>query len=153
VLQLEPRTDSAARHLPIDNFFRSLAQAQRNKAVAVVLSGMGSDGVAGLKIIKESGGATFCQDEPSAQHQSMPAAAINSGFVDFVATPRKIAAALRRLARDLPSNGSKGRSIPESSLKSLFTLLRAKTEVDFSQYRKTTVRRMNSSESVEEELC
>ena len=141
VLQLEPRTDSAARHLPIDNFFRSLAQAQRNKAVAVVLSGMGSDGVAGLKIIKESGGATFCQDEPSAQHQSMPAAAINSGFVDFVATPRKIAAALRRLARDLPSNGSKGRSIPESSLKSLFTLLRAKTEVDFSQYRKTTVRR------------
>jgi two-component system CheB/CheR fusion protein len=39
VLQLEPRTDSAARHLPIDNFFRSLAQAQRNKAVAVVLRG------------------------------------------------------------------------------------------------------------------
>jgi two-component system CheB/CheR fusion protein len=141
VLKLEPRTDSAARHLPIDNFFRSLAQAQGNKAVAVVLSGMGSDGVAGVKIIKESGGTTFCQDEPSAQHQSMPAAAINSGFVDFVATPRKIAAALRRLARDLPSKDRKGRSTPESSLKSLFTFLRAKTEVDFSQYRKTTVRR------------
>jgi two-component system, chemotaxis family, CheB/CheR fusion protein len=127
--------------LPIDYFFRSLAKAQGSKAIAVILSGMGSDGTAGLKVIKENGGTTFAQDEPSAQHDSMPHSAIDSGYVDIVTTPRKIAAELARLARERPPKGGKKLQTTESSLKSIFTLLRAKTEVDFSQYRKTTVRR------------
>jgi two-component system CheB/CheR fusion protein len=140
-LQLEPRRDSAGRHLPIDYFFRSLAKAQGSKAIAVILSGMGSDGTAGLKVIKENEGTTFAQDEPSAQHDSMPHSAIDSGYVDIVTTPRKIAAELARLARERPPKAGKKLQTTESSLKSIFTLLRAKTEVDFSQYRKTTVRR------------
>ena len=79
LLILEGRTDSAGRHLPIDYFFHSLAKEQGSKAVAIILSGMGHDGSAGLKSIKEQGGTTFAQDEPSAQHGSMPAAAIDSG--------------------------------------------------------------------------
>jgi two-component system CheB/CheR fusion protein len=141
VLILERRTESAGRHLPIDYFFHSLARAQGSKAVAVVLSGMGHDGSAGLKSVKEQGGTTFAQDEPSAQHGSMPASAIESGYVDIVNTPRKIAAELARLAQDRRAKGTRKRSVPENGLKNIFALLRSRTEVDFSLYRKTTVRR------------
>jgi two-component system CheB/CheR fusion protein len=141
VVKLEPRTESAGRHLPIDHFFRSLANELGKKAVAVILSGMGNDGTAGLRVVKEKGGTTYAQDEPSAQHGSMPAAAADSGYVDVIANPRKIASELARLARNRRSETSKKRSIPENTLKSIFVLLRAKTDVDFSQYRKTTVRR------------
>ena len=88
LLILEQRRETAGRHLPIDYFFHSLAKEQGSKAVAVILSGMGHDGSAGLKSIKEQGGATFAQDEPSAQHRSMPASAIDSGYVDIVTTDR-----------------------------------------------------------------
>jgi two-component system, chemotaxis family, CheB/CheR fusion protein len=141
MLILERRTDSAGRHLPIDYFFHSLAKEQTSKAVAIILSGMGHDGSAGLKSIKERGGTTFAQDEPSAQHGSMPASAIDSGYVDIVTTPRKIAAELVRLAQDRPAKPSKRRTVAENGLKNIFALLRSRTEVDFSQYRKTTVRR------------
>src|ERR1700730_6995227 len=141
ILKLEPRTDTGGRHLPIDHFFRSLAREQRNKGVAIILSGMGSDGTAGLKMVKESGGMTFAQDEPSAQHQGMPRSAVDSGVVDVVTTPRKIAEELVRLALSPTSKVAKKRPGSENSLKSIFILLRSKTEVDFSQYRKTTVRR------------
>src|SRR5215469_3257409 len=145
VLILEQRTESAGRHLPIDYFFHSLAKEQGNKAVAIILSGMGHDGSAGLKSIKEQGGTTFAQDEPSAQHGSMPASAIDSGYVDIVATPRKMAAELARLAQDRPPKPTRKRAAAEngskSGLKNIFAILRSRTEVDFSQYRKTTVRR------------
>ena len=141
MLKLEPRVDTAGRHLPIDHFLRSLAEAQREKAVGVILSGMGNDGAAGLRAIKEHGGTTFAQSERSAQHPSMPAAAVESGFVDVVATPRSIAVELGRLARSETLKGSKKKVVLENSLRSIFTVLRSKTEVDFSQYRKTTVRR------------
>jgi two-component system CheB/CheR fusion protein len=141
ILKLEPRTDTGGRHLPIDLFFRSLAREQGNRGVAVVLSGMGSDGTAGLKMVKESGGMTFAQDEQSAQHQGMPRSAVDSGVVDVVTNPRKIAEELARLALSPTSEVAKKRPAPESSLKRIFILLRSKTEVDFSQYRKTTVSR------------
>jgi two-component system CheB/CheR fusion protein len=141
MLVVERRTDSAGRHLPIDYFFHSLAKEQGTKAVAIILSGMGHDGSAGLKSVKEQGGTTLAQDEPSAQHGSMPASAIDSGCVDIVTTPRKIATELVRLAEDRPAKGSKKRAVAESGIKNIFALLRTRTEVDFSQYRKTTVRR------------
>jgi len=141
MLVLERRTESAGRHLPIDYFFHSLAKEQGSKAVAVILSGMGHDGSAGLKSVKEQGGTTFAQDEPSAQHGSMPASATESGYVDIVTTPRKIAAELTRVAQDRQAKGTRKRSVPENGLKTIFALLRARTEVDFSLYRKTTVRR------------
>ncbi|HYZ73259.1 MAG TPA: CheR family methyltransferase, partial [Chthoniobacterales bacterium] len=145
LLILERRTDSAGRHLPIDYFFHSLAREQGTKAVAIILSGMGHDGSAGLKSIKEHGGTTLAQDEPSAQHGSMPASALDSGYVDIVTTPRKMATVLARLAKDRPPKAARKRSVTETvlknGLKNIFALLRSRTEVDFSQYRKTTVRR------------
>jgi two-component system CheB/CheR fusion protein len=141
LLILERRTETAGRHLPIDYFFHSLAKEQGSKAVAIILSGMGHDGSAGLKSVKEEGGTTIAQDEPSAQHGSMPASAIDSGYVDIVTSPRKIAAELVRLAQDRPAKSTRKRTVADNGLKNIFALLRSRTEVDFSQYRKTTVRR------------
>lgn len=70
--------------LPIDYFFRSLAEDQRQRAVGVVLSGTGSDGTVGLRTIKAEAGMTIAQDPSSAKYQNMPRNAIAAGVVDLV---------------------------------------------------------------------
>src|SRR5688572_16054502 len=81
VLKISPRPRVRTPHRPIDTFFESLALAQHERAVGVVLSGTGSDGTLGLEAIKAEGGITFAQDD-SAKHQSMPHSAVESGSVD-----------------------------------------------------------------------
>ena len=63
VLKLQPRQRARTPHRPIDSFFESLAQDQRERAVGVVLSGTASDGTLGLEAIKAEGGITFAQDD------------------------------------------------------------------------------------------
>src|SRR5260370_6679209 len=90
MLVLERRTESAGRHLPIDYFFHSLAKEQGSKAVAVILFRMGHDGSSGVKSVKEQGGTTFAQDEPSAPHLAIPASATRTRFVHILTTPRNV---------------------------------------------------------------
>jgi two-component system CheB/CheR fusion protein len=73
--------------LPIDVMFASLARDQGERAIGVVLSGMGSDGSHGLQAIKTQGGLTLAQQPESAQFDSMPRSAIAAGCVDVVAPP------------------------------------------------------------------
>ena len=98
-LRLTARDRSQRPPLPIDSFFRSLASTLGHRAIGVVLSGAASDGTLGMGAIKAEGGITFAQDPASAKYDGMPRAAIAAGAVDFVLTPRKIAAELKRLAR------------------------------------------------------
>jgi two-component system, chemotaxis family, CheB/CheR fusion protein len=72
LLHIEGRRASAGRHLPIDYFFRSLAESQGPQAIGVILSGTASDGTAGIRVIKEAGGITFAQDPESAKFDGMP---------------------------------------------------------------------------------
>ena len=74
-------------HLPIDFFFRSLAEDQQAKAIGVILSGMGSDGVHGLRAIKAKNGLTLVQEPASAGADGMPKSAIDNGLADMIATP------------------------------------------------------------------
>src|SRR4051812_15395874 len=69
--------------LPIDYFFRSLAEDRGPLAIGVVLSGTGSDGTFGLRAIKEAGGVTFAQEPASAKYDGMPRSALESGAADF----------------------------------------------------------------------
>jgi two-component system CheB/CheR fusion protein len=75
-------------------FLRALAETHREHAIWHVLSGMGSDGTAGLACIKEMGGVTIVQLPAEAEHGSMPRSAIESGMADFVLPaaemPRKL---------------------------------------------------------------
>ncbi len=84
--------------IAIDFFLRALAKDQRQRAVAVILSGTGSDGTLGVKAIKLAGGLVLAQDIDSAEHSGMPESAISSGVVDQVLSPEQIPAALVRFA-------------------------------------------------------
>src|SRR4051794_12124966 len=96
---LEPASPRGLR-LPIDFFFRSLAQDQREHSIGVILSGMGSDGTLGLRAIKEKAGLALVQDPATARFDGMPRSAIVSGLADIVARveelPAKIIAYLKR---------------------------------------------------------
>src|ERR1700722_17441979 len=83
-------------HMPIDRFLRSLAQECGGAPIAVILSGAGTDGAAGLQAVKAVGGLTFAQDPGTAKFASMPEAAIESGCVDLVMSTDAIAEALTK---------------------------------------------------------
>src|SRR5579864_6925346 len=71
--------------LPIDFFFRSLADDLRERSIGVLLSGMGSDGTLGLRAIRENAGAAFVQEPASAKFDGMPRSAMDAGVADVVA--------------------------------------------------------------------
>lgn len=148
-LKLEPRLSEKGIPMPIDAFLRSLAAAKRGNAVAIILSGLGSDGALGVKAVNAEGGLTFAQDENSAPYPSMPAQAVATGCVDFVLPPRKIAAELVRISqhpliRHLGTEAESDREVVEageSSLEKVFFILRTQTGIDFTHYKQTTIRR------------
>lgn len=136
--------------LPIDYFFRSLADDQQENSIGIILSGMGSDGTLGLKAIKEKNGLILIQDPQTAKFDGMPNSAINSVIVDVVAPanelPAKMMAFLRIAPLVLKQDEIDLRSI--SNLEKIVILLRTHTGHDFSLYKKNTLfrrieRRMN----------
>jgi len=141
-LHLEPRQ---LPHMPIDRFFRSLAQDMGSKSIGVILSGTASDGTFGLKAIKAEGGITFAQDDKTAKYDGMPRSAIQAGCVDFVMAPEGIARELVRLcqhpyvAPPASSRGEEGES--KEQFGTIFTMLRNTTGVDFGYYKHATIRR------------
>ncbi len=99
VLHLLPR-DGHGKHLPIDDFMRSLADDQKSNAIGVILSGTASDGMLGLKDIKAAGGITFAQSEESAEYGGMPHSVIAAGHVDFILPPEGIAEELATINQE-----------------------------------------------------
>lgn len=91
-LHLAAPIERRGMRLPIDTLFESLAEDQRENAVAVVLSGMGADGTLGLRAVKAQGGLTLAQTPATAQFDAMPKSAIASNCVDIVAAPEELAA-------------------------------------------------------------
>src|SRR5260370_14206402 len=70
--------------MPIDHFFRSLAQDLKERAICIILSGTGTEGTLGLRAVKEQGGMAMVQEPATAPHDSMPASAVATAQVDFV---------------------------------------------------------------------
>ncbi len=130
-------------YLPVDSFFESLAETQQSRAIGVVLSGTASDGTAGLRAIKLLGGVTFAQEPSSAKFDGMPRSAITAGCVDLVLPPERIAAEIARLTfRPLPLTEPAEVPPPkEEDWAHLFRLLRTSSRVDFSYYKKATIKR------------
>ena len=143
-LVLVSRAPVPARHLPIDHFFASLADDARERAIGVVLSGAGSDGTAGLRAIKSEGGVTFAQDPREAGQDDMPRHAIESGGADFVLSAREIAGELSRLgghpylAEPAKATEAAAAESGEDLLRQVFLILRRKTGMDFSGYKRAT---------------
>lgn len=141
---LEPASPRGQR-LPIDFFFRSLAQDQHERAICIVLSGTGSDGTLGVRAIKGEGGMVMVQNPGSTEYDGMPRSAIATGLVDFELPPAEMAAQLIAYVAHAFNPASKvvADMTPsvESALKKIFILMRAQTGHDFSQYKPSTITR------------
>ena len=130
--------------LPIDFFFRSLADDQKGRSIGVILSGMGSDGTLGLRAIKEQAGVVFVQAPASAKYDGMPRSVIDAGLADVVAPIEELAGkvvayqahAPRATKPDLPLGGK-----THSAIEKVCVLVRSQTGHDFSLYRRSTVYR------------
>ncbi|MEB3300338.1 MAG: CheR family methyltransferase [Cyanobacteriota bacterium] len=143
----------------MDLLFESLASDCGERAVAVVLSGTGSDGAFGLRAVGAGGGLTLVQSPESALFDGMPRAAIALGGPDLVADPQTIGA---RLSEWFASGGSWNHGTPDSQpllLASAAARLKQATGIDFSQYKESTLirqmqRRMavNDVKSIEDYL-
>lgn len=131
-------------NLPIDIFFRSLAVDQAERAVGIVLSGTGSDGVRGIRAIKEQGGMVVVQKESSARFDGMPRAAINTGLADVILTPEempeKLMSYISHPMAKLHDSEEDGKP-DEDSLARVFSMLRDQSGVDFTYYKPSTVMR------------
>jgi two-component system, chemotaxis family, CheB/CheR fusion protein len=140
-LELSPREEKRGANMPADHLFRSLAEVQKNLAVGVLLSGGGTDGTLGFHAIKAEGGVTFAQDEKTAKYDSMPRSAILEGDVDYVLSPGEIARQLMRLAGHPYAAPAPPEPPPpaEETLDEIIKLLRSRTEVDFTQYKRSTI--------------
>ncbi len=133
----EPQATEPRVALPIDYFFRALAEDQGPDAVGIVLSGAGSDGTLGLKAIKGHAGMTLAQDAGSARYASMPQSAIAAGAVDYVRRPQDMADVLLNYA-------SRARQVPTENTQAwhrIVLLLQERSAVDFSTYKVGTVQR------------
>jgi len=140
---LEPAAPRGLR-MPIDFFLRQLAADQKEKAIGIILSGMGSDGTQGLKAVKEHLGMAMVQDPASAKYDGMPRSAINTGLVDYVAPAEELPAKLIRYvhhAPRAPEDRDLSESEPSAALQKVFVLLRARTGNDFSCYKNNTIGR------------
>ncbi len=141
---LEPVTPRGQR-LAIDYFFRSLAQDQHERAIAIVLSGTGSDGTLGVRDIKGEGGMVMAQTPDSTDFDGMPRSAIATGMVDFVLTPAEMPGELIAYCGHafgrVPDAPSRTRTGTSEALHKIFVLLRAQTGHDFSQYKQSTIAR------------
>jgi two-component system CheB/CheR fusion protein len=143
-LHLMPLTAPRGLNLPIDYFFRSLAQDQGERSIGVILSGMGSDGTLGLRAIKEKAGASFVQSLPSAKFSGMPRSAIDAGLADVIAPIAELPAriiAYSTHAHIAQPGGGRVEDRTLSALDKIFAILRAHTGNDFTLYKRSTITR------------
>ena len=145
-LKLSRPTEPRGLRLPINVLFSSLAIARGRKAIAVVLSGMGSDGTLGLQAVKAVGGLTVVQTPDSAEFDSMPKSAIKAGCADIVdraeALPKRILEYLGRIRDSIATDPESNRAaVEQHALQPIINLLQQQTRHDFSQYRSSTLNR------------
>ena len=156
-LRLSEPTRTKGMHVAIDLFFRTLAQAHQERAVAIVMSGTGADGAVGLTRVKEWGGITLVQTPDDAEYDAMPRAAIATGMVDFVLRvvdmPQRLldlwgnASRIRlpkdtdRPLKELPAESVEAARLAEEALLDIMALLRTYSRNDFRFYKRATVLR------------
>jgi len=131
--------------MPIDYFLRSLAEAHREKAIAIILSGTGSDGTLGIRAIKGEGGIALAQSPETAQYDGMPRSAIATGLVDYVGAVESMPDVLVRynahaFAGKAVEPAALAREEPDV-LRSILSVLQTRTKYDFRCYKKGTLLR------------
>lgn len=144
-LHLTAKSTQRGLHLPIDAFFSSLAREYGERAIAVVLSGIGSDGSRGIRAIKEADGLVLVQEPKSAEFDGMPSAAAATGLADFVLAPEAMPEVILNYARRLPLAPTPplgpegGQASADATLDTVLAILQEHAGVDFRQYKPSAV--------------
>lgn len=164
-LYLQPYNPQRSFNLPVDVFLRSLANDQEKQAIAVILSGTGSDGTLGVKAIKEMGGMVIVQEEESAKFNGMPRNAIATGLADYILPPAKMGEAIRTyIGHPLITSATKKdeqmADLNLDAMAKILLMLRDTSGIDFSFYKENTIARrverrigIKRMESIEEYLA
>ena len=154
VLYVSKPVRTRGRRSPIDRFFRSLAEDLEDEAVAILLSGTGTDGALGLKAVKERGGFTLVQAPETARYDSMPRSAILTGAVDHVLPvaemPVRLVEHQKLLHEGQGGDPEQFREELSGYLGKICAILRRQTGHDFRHYKQSTLvrrvrRRMNET--------
>jgi two-component system CheB/CheR fusion protein len=145
-LKLASPTVPRGMRLPINVLFSSLASAQGERAIAVILSGMGSDGTLGMQAIKAVGGLNVVQEPGSAQFDSMPRSAIAAGCGDIVAPPEELPLRILAYVAQVPDpdttmDAETQPAAPSAPLQNIIKLLQQRTRHDFTLYKNSTLHR------------
>ena len=141
-LQLIVPAIPRGHRLPIDFFFRSLAQDQHEQAIGIILSGTGSDGTLGAKAIKAEGGIVLAQEIKTAEFDGMLRSIIATGLVDYILPPAEMPAQIIAYTKHLFAQPSRltNNTVPaENVMNKIFILLRNQTGHDFSLYKPNTI--------------
>ena len=150
MLHLVDKPKNQSLNLPIDMFFTSLANAYKERAIGVVLSGTGSDGTRGVRAIKEYDGMVMVQEPEEAKFDGMPTSAINTGLVDYILPVAEMADELQDFITAPPvietNNGEL--NYDQEQLTKILKFVDEKTGLDFREYKHATLarrisRRMN----------
>lgn len=144
-LHLGESLEKPGNNRPVDDFFKSLAEEQRERAMCVIMSGMGSNGTAGAQAVKAVGGLVIAQDPDTAKFPSMPRSVIDASYADFILRPAEIPQALLNFA----SHAYATRRVSADELFArekqhfgeILTIIRSRVRHDFSAYKKPTVLR------------
>lgn len=140
-LVLEEKEHRRTSDMPINIFLTSLAKDAGRKAIAVIMSGTGTDGTKGIAEVKKYGGLVFVQDPSTAEFDGMPSSAIKSGKVDFILSPESIGEELL-----IPHQGAPSRVIVDSlseqdepALREVLHLMQLKSSIDYNAYKRPTI--------------
>ncbi|WP_437288923.1 chemotaxis protein CheB [Sorangium sp. So ce406] len=140
-LLLSERDPDQELALPIDVFFRSLAQDCGTRAIAVVLSGGGSDGSRGIRAVHEAGGLVVVQDVDSAQFDGMPKTARDAGVADCVAPPQDMPRVLLEHVRSEGRRPERHAAGVDQAMAGVYQMLEEQFGIDFTHYKPSTVTR------------
>ena len=144
-LQLMAPVKRDGINLPIDCFFRSMAEDRGEKAICIILSGTATDGTLGLEAVKGEGGMAMVQDPDSAKYDGMPRSAVATGVVDFILPVEKLPEQLVKYVRapyiSVPEKIKTADEKFANHVQKIFALIRRATGHDLSHYKQTTIRR------------
>ncbi|WMJ74819.1 chemotaxis protein CheB [Cytophagaceae bacterium ABcell3] len=141
-LKVSEKEVAKAPNVAIDKFFESLAFDQKDKAISIILSGTGSDGTKGAKVVKENGGNVIVQDPLSAKFDGMPNSAISAGVADVVVAPEFIAEEIIKLTSNKPKRKSYVEKVSDQQrdvLGKILDIVGRETSFDFNLYKKPTI--------------
>lgn len=141
LLQLTEKKAEKAPNTAIDTFLKSLAEDQGSKAIAVILSGTGTDGSKGIQTIQHAGGMVLVQDPISAKFDGMPNSAIASGFADYIMAPELMPEEIFNYIKERPVRIPSDGKPDESYLPEVLKLIEKSCQYDFTNYKTPTILR------------